>query len=87
MAQTPTLTKWHDCLQQGGTLSLEMQVLSGPAEYGEPPNASPSIPVAAPAACREGTREILADAWYSGGSDAWYTVDLVKATRSCGQCC
>lgn len=50
MAQTLTVTKWHVYLQQrsilsASPLSLEIQVLLGPVEYVDPPNALTPIPV------------------------------------------
>ena len=63
MAQTPMLTKWHAYLQQRSTLSasplpLEMQVLLGPVEYVDPPNAPTPIAVVVPVNCREEIGEI-----------------------------
>lgn len=73
MAQSPTLTKWHVCLQQRSTLCsspllLEMWMLLGPVEYVDPPDALAPIPVAAAAACREGAGKIPTDAWYTDGT-------------------
>lgn len=54
--------KWHAYLQQRSTLPtsplpLEMWVLLGATEYGDPPNAPTPIPVAAPAVYKEGMRK------------------------------
>ena len=73
MAQTPSLTKRHAYLQQrnllsASPLSLEIWGLPDPVEYVDPANASTPIPVAAPAACREGLGEIPTDARYTDGS-------------------
>lgn len=51
MVQTPTLTKSHAYLRQKSIpslspLVLEMQVLLGPLEYVDPPNAHAPTPVA-----------------------------------------
>lgn len=69
MAQIPTLTKWPAYLQQrralsASPLSLEMQVLLGPVECVNPPNALTPIPVVASAACRAGAKKSHADTWY-----------------------
>ena len=60
------MTKWHAYMQQKSTLSasplsLEIQVLLSPVEYEDALNASTPIPVAVPAAYREGVEEIPAD--------------------------
>lgn len=66
MAQTPTLTKWHDYLQQRSTLYihppfLEMQVLLGPVKDIEAPDAPSPVLLADPAAYKGGTKKTLFD--------------------------
>lgn len=73
MARTPTLTNWPACLQQRSALSAsplspEMWMLLDPVKHVHAPNTPTPLPVLAPAACREGVREIPTDAWYT---DAW----------------
>lgn len=68
ITQTPTLTKWHAYLQQrsalsAAPLSLEGQVLLGPAECVNPANAPCLFPPVAPVAPTEGVGETPAGAW------------------------
>ena len=70
MAQTPTLTKRHGCLQQRSTLSasplyLEMQVILSLVEYVDLPNTPSPNPLVASGVHKEGMGETPADAWYT----------------------
>lgn len=51
-------------------LSLEMQVLLGPVEYVDPPNAHILTSVMTPVACKKGMGKISTNAWEQEQTEA-----------------